>query len=161
MGGVKSRRYIPYISIFLIYLFMEGLCYLGLFFLEKKFNTPYDPNVSVLSEEQRTSLEKFLKHRKGEHTAQDAVLGWVTNYSHPNTAGMRDDREYKSVPPLGVIWITAFGDSFTYGSDVALGDTWEKRLTVIDPSIEVLNLWCGSIWPRPGVLAIPQDRNRI
>lgn len=140
---MKSRRYIPYISIFLVYLFVEGLCYLGLLLLEKKFNTPYDPNVSVLSEKQRASLEKFLRNRKGEHTAQDAVLGWVPD-SDTNSAGMRDDREYERVPPLGVIRIVAFGDSFTYGSDVALGDTWEKQLAVIDHSIEVLNYGVGA-----------------
>lgn len=141
----KMRKgYIPYISVFLIYLFMEGLCYLGLLLLEKEFNTPYDPNMSVLSEEQRASLEKFLRDWEGEHTKQDALLGWGPNYSHANSAGMRDDREYDRVPPPGTIRIAAFGDSFTYGSDVELGDTWEKQLAVIDPPIEVLNYGVGA-----------------
>lgn len=64
--------------------------------------------------------------------------------SETNSAGMRDNREYERVPPPGTIRISAFGDSFTYGSDVALGDTWAKQLAVIDPSIEVLNYGMGA-----------------
>ena len=68
---------------------------------------------------------------------QDPVLGWVN-------AGMRDNQNYETVPPPGTIRISAFGDSFTYGAGVTLEDTWEKQLTRINPSIEVLNYGVGA-----------------
>jgi len=74
---MQSRRYISYVFIFSLYLFVEGFCYLSLLLLESVFYIPYDPNVSALSEKQKTSLENFLKRQEGEHVAQDAVLGWV------------------------------------------------------------------------------------
>lgn len=57
---------------------------------------------------------------------------------------MRDNREYERIPPSHTIRISAFGDSFTYGSDVELGDTWGKQLGMIDRSIEVLNYGVGA-----------------
>jgi hypothetical protein len=139
----RFRRWIPYVFILLIYLVTEGTCYLGLLLLRKKFHVSYGPNMSVLSENQRASLKKFLKAKKGEFVGQDPILGWVF-ISESNSAGMRDDREYKRVPPPDIVRTSAFGDSFTYGQDVALGETWEKQLAVLKPSMEVLNYGVGA-----------------
>ena len=139
----RFRRWIPYVFILLIYLVTEGTCYLGLLFLQKTFHASYGPNVSVLSENQKASMKKFLKAKKGARARQDPILGWVS-ISEVNSAGMRDDREYERVPPPDIIRISAFGDSFTYGEDVALGETWEKRLALLEPSMEVLNYGVGA-----------------
>lgn len=84
-----------------------------------------------------------MKQKKGERVAQDPVLGWVP-VSEANSAGMRDNREYAKLPPPGTLRISAFGDSFTYGADAALGDTWAKQLSAMDSTIEVLNYGVGA-----------------
>ena len=127
---MRLGKWTPYVFIFLTYLTVEGLCYLSLRLLATKFNISYDPNPSVLSEKQKTALKNFLKLKQGEHVAHDSALGWVLRRG-ANSAGMRDDREYEKFPPRGIIRIAAFGDSFTYGSDVALGATWAKQLGLI------------------------------
>jgi hypothetical protein len=140
---MRFRKWMPYVFIVLIYLVTEGTCYLGLLLLQKKFHASYRPNMSVLSDNQKAALKKFLKAKKGERATQDPILGWVS-ISEVNSAGMRDNREYKRVPSPGIIRISTFGDSFTYGSDVALGETWEKRLAILAPSMEVLNYGVGA-----------------
>jgi len=137
------RKWMPYVFIVVIYLVTEGTCYLGLLVLQKKFHVSYSPNVSVLSENQKAALKKFLETKKGEFVGQDPILGWVP-ISNSNSAGMRDDREYKRVSAPDIVRISAFGDSFTYGSDVALGETWEKQLGILTPSIEILNYGVGA-----------------
>ncbi len=122
----------------LLYLVVEGLCLLGLLLLDRVFNYPYDPNISALSELQRKSLTQFVKAKRGQHVWQDPILGWLPVVG-TNSAGIRDNREPEKVPPEGTIRIAAFGDSFTYGEDVALDETWERQLMSIDPSVEVLN----------------------
>jgi hypothetical protein len=139
----RVGRFLPVVSILLIFLIIEGLCALGLLLLHKTMRAKYDPNVSTLSETQKTALRTFLKTGQGQHAHQDPILGWV-NISEANTAGMRDDREYEGVPRRGTIRISAFGDSFTYGSDVALGETWAKQLGLLNPSLEVLNYGVGA-----------------
>lgn len=73
--------------------------------------------------------------------AMDPELGWVPirGAGEINSAGMRADREYAAKAPPGVLRIAAFGDSFTYGSDVALGADWATQITTLAPAIEVLN----------------------
>ena len=142
--NIKSRRLGSYLLlVFLIYLLVEGLFYVSLFVLEEVSNFPSNPVVSTLSEELKTSLSNFLEQQKGEHTAQHPVLGWV-NLSQTNSAGMRDNQEYEAVPSPGMLRFSAFGDSFTFGSDVALNDAWAKQLTMIPPPIEVLNYGVGA-----------------
>ena len=57
---------------------------------------------------------------------------------------MRDDRDYDPQPAAGILRIAAFGDSFTYGSDVKLGENWAKQISAIDPRIEMLNYGIGA-----------------
>ena len=140
---MKSSLLVKFVLILLIYLFIEGFIYLGLLLLQKSYDIHYDPNISVLSDKQRLNLTNFVKRRIGEFTDWDPILGWV-NSSKRNSAGMRDNREYARVPSGHTIRISAFGDSFTYGSDVKLADTWEKQLMVIDPSLEILNYGVGA-----------------
>jgi hypothetical protein len=120
-----------------LYLVVEAASYLSLVVLEKGFDLPDDPNPTALSSDQKSLLRSFLNLKRGRRVSQDPALGWVP-LSETNSAGMRDNLEYDRLPPAGVVRIAAFGDSFTYGADVALGDTWAKRLA-INPVLQVLN----------------------
>jgi hypothetical protein len=140
----RYRKSIPVAFIFLIYLTTEGMSYLSLILLEKKWNIRYDPNVATLSEFQRTQLKKFVEAKRGERVVQDPDLGWGISVAAANRAGMRDDREYERFAPPGILRLAAYGDSFTYGADVALHETWGKQLAAIDSSFEVLNYGVGA-----------------
>ena len=56
---------------------------------------------------------------------------------------MRDDVEYDPTPGPDTLRISTFGDSYTYGSSLRLEETFQKRLTEINPSIEALNYGVG------------------
>lgn len=56
-----------------------------------------------------------------------------------NTHGLRGVREYASPKPAGTRRILAFGDSFTFGEDVADAETFCHRLGGLLPGVEVLN----------------------
>jgi hypothetical protein len=133
----------PYLFGVLVLMMIDGVFYVGLRILEKRFNISYEPNLSVLSVEQKAALRKFLNAKTGERVRQHPMLGWGAT-PRANSAGMRDDREYERTPQPGVVRIAAFGDSFTYGSDVALSETWEKQLVKLDPRLEVLNYGVGA-----------------
>ena len=124
--------------LFLLYFFIEGLCLISLWLLKHKFHISYNPILQTLTESQETSIRKFLEAKTGQHYSQNSVLGWV-HFEESNSAGMRDRREYHTSPKKNSIRMSAFGDSFTYGQDVDLEDTWEKQLMAMDSSIEVLN----------------------
>ena len=135
---------------------MEVLSFFCLLSIRKLRHVGYDPNVASLSTVQKARLSQFVTYiRSGGKSSQNATVpdiygriersmmdgptGWVTAPPEANLAGMRDNREYNSEPPAGITRILAFGDSSTYGDEVALGDTWAKRVTAAAPSVEVLN----------------------
>ncbi len=112
-----------------------GLCLWG---LARVRNLTYDPVPEALSDVQRKHLRAFVREGNGPNYAQHPVLGW-TPTAESNAGGMRDDREYDPAPAAGAVRISAFGDSFIYGSDVSLQDSWLKQLALLEPTVEVLN----------------------
>ena len=140
---MKLKRWVPLIFLVLLYLLFEGLSYVGLRVAEKNFYLFYDPVIETLSDMQKKRLRSFTESGKGQNVGQHPVLGWVST-KETNSSGMRDNREYRRIPPQGIVRISAFGDSFTYGSDAELPDTWIKRLNEFDSSLEILNYGVGA-----------------
>ena len=124
-----------------LWCFVEALSFTGLAVLRRTTQLQYAPTASTLSPEARSNLEAFLARAAGASMDMDPELGWapIKNRDDINSAGMRDDHEYASMPAPGVLRIAAFGDSFTFGSDVPLGENWAKRIPALARSIEVLN----------------------
>ena len=64
----------------------------------------------------------------------DSEFGWTIRPNgnkaqyKANSKGMRATREYAPRPEPGTVRISAFGDSFTHGSGVPTGFTWEEKL---------------------------------
>lgn len=81
----------------------------------------------------------------------DAELGWTTEPGHVsadgrihvNSAGLRSTREHAPEPAPGVRRVLAFGESFTFGEEVADAETWCARLEERVPGLEVLNHGVG------------------
>ncbi len=141
------------VGLFLAYVAMEGVAWVGLFALESTTGTSFSPRPSGLTEEQRELILAHLEGRRGSRALAEPhpVLGWTnrTDFGHPegryhtNSRGLRGRVEYPLSPPDDAIRVSAFGDSFTFGSDVRDDETWESKLSAFDPRFEVLNFGVG------------------
>lgn len=128
-----------------MYAVVEGLSFGGLWLLRATRGIDYFPGASRLGPQGLATLDSFLVRGTGTKVGLDPDLGWNREPSGAlNAAGMRDDREYPLEPDSGILRISAFGESFTYGSDVPLERAWAKRMSAINPSIEVLNYGVGA-----------------
>lgn len=96
-----------------------------------------------LSDEHRHLLEDFLAGRPSLYR-HDAVLGWTLRpgfRSELVTVGpdgrRRDPARPEPVAPA--VRLAAFGDSFTFGGDVADRHAYPEALARLDPGLEVEN----------------------
>jgi hypothetical protein len=142
MSTVRRRLFVRPAFALVVYLLVEGVAFAGLQVIRKRRGLTYFPDGSTLAPGARANLDRFL-HGQKPWTIMDADLGWLPGRQN-NLAGTRDDREYDPQPPAGILRIAAFGDSFTYGSDVKLGENWAKRIPAINPAIEVMNYGAGA-----------------
>lgn len=140
---MKHRFSILLVIAVFVWLVIEGISYLGLEWLDKYRNSNFTPINSELTENQKLKLQRFLDLKEGEKNPHDPVLGW-TNSHEANSAGMRDDREYDRKASSGITRLSTFGDSFTYGTDVVIDNTWEKQLVNMETSLQVLNYGVGA-----------------
>ena len=136
---MRASRWKLLVFISVTYAIIEASLFGCLWVLAETKKIQYDPIAAELSAEQREKLARLLKRE--EATRFDPVLGWTLSRQdkESNSSRMRDKLEYKSLPTPGKVRITAFGDSFTYGSDVRLHESWTKQMAALNPSFEVLN----------------------
>ena len=99
--------------------------------------------ISANLEAYRASSDSFL--------AADERLGWAPRprarsrdgLKRANGAGVRSDVETAPDPPPGIDRIELFGDSFTFGDELPLSETWgarlEEDLRARGFAVEVLN----------------------
>lgn len=73
------------------------------------------------------------RYRPGYRDAEDAI----------NRQGLRSLHDYAPIAPPGTLRIAAFGDSFVYGHEVALADSWPALMEASDGDLEVLNYGVG------------------
>jgi hypothetical protein len=139
--GFADRRLVVRLAfVLVVYLLIEGVSFAGLVLLRKTRGLRYTPDASTLRPQARASLDKFLAPGSNPAMIMDADLGWLRRRGPTNNAaGMRDDRDYDPQPSADTLRIAAFGDSFTFGADVELGESWTKRISAMNPAIEVLN----------------------
>jgi hypothetical protein len=141
---MRRKTTIPLIFALLLYLTVEAVSLAGLWALERTRGIVWSPMASRLEPSAIAGLDRFLAEPDSAKLIPDPDLGWLRRISDINAAGMRDDLEYPLEPTPGILRISAFGDSFTYGSDVPLGENWTKRISAMQPSIEILNYGLGA-----------------
>jgi hypothetical protein len=96
-----------------------------------------------LSAEHRALLEQHLAGRTSLFR-HDAVLGWTLSPGFRSDLctigpdGLRRDPE-RPEPKAGAIRIATFGDSFTFGGDVADRFAWPELLARLDSGLDVDN----------------------
>jgi hypothetical protein len=108
--------------------------------------------------------------------AYDPDLGWAPRRSarsagdryRVETGGIRRDADVPLAPPPGVLRVALFGDSFTFGDEVPLDETWgaflERGLASRGVAAEVLNFGVNAYgmdqaylrWQRDGRRYRPQ-----
>jgi hypothetical protein len=105
--------------------------------------------------------------------AYDPDLGWAPrpharSTSGPfrvNGAGIRADDESAAAPRPGVLRIALFGDSFTFGDEVPLEDTWgaalERGLAARGVAAEVLNFGVNAYGMDQAYLRWKRDGRRF
>ncbi|HEX2222823.1 MAG TPA: SGNH/GDSL hydrolase family protein [Thermoanaerobaculia bacterium] len=115
----------------------------GLAVLERR-GVRYEPVLGDrLSAENRQAIEDFLGGRESAFQL-DSVLGWTLrpDFRSPEVAidamGRRRAPD-RPLPEADAVRLAAFGDSFTYGGDVADRDALPEALARLDPGIDVAN----------------------
>lgn len=161
-SGERRHQLSLYITLFcLVYGSVESLCYLGLHALRAK-GVEYGPLPSSLSQEQETLIAARLDDRpplRGHHP----ILGWapkansLTKGVKVNSQGIRSTHDYSRRVDPKLVRVSAFGDSFTFGSDVENTATWEYQLEEQDARFEVLNFGVGGYGLDQAYLRYLQD----
>lgn len=163
LGKNRTRQFLLYIAFAcVVYLGLEGLCYFGLMVLRVK-GLEYHPLPTVLSQEQKNLLKARLEDDTTQKYIHHPVMGWApkplvhTPDVKINSQGIRSERDYSQDVPSHVIRVSTFGDSFTFGADVANDDTWESQLEEQDARFEVLNFGTGAYGLDQAYLRYLQD----
>lgn len=148
-SGERRHQLLLHITLLcLVYVSIEGLCYLGLNALRAK-GVEYDPLPSALSQEQKNLISARFEDAP-PLPGHQSVLGWTPK---PNTLskdvtinsqGIRSTQDYSRDVESKRVRLSAFGDSFTFGSDVDNQSTWEYQLEAQDVRFEVLNFGVGA-----------------
>ena len=96
--------------------------------------------------EEQTLLVRAVLSGEGDRRIEiHPRLGWryAPNFHDEdeqlNGAALRSSHEYDRAPPAGVLRVAAFGDSYTYGTDVSNPDAWPFLIESADAGLEVLN----------------------
>jgi hypothetical protein len=127
----------------LLYVTLEVVSLAGLWLIQRRRGTAYFPAASELRPSTKEALDAYLSGGREPSVVLDSTLGW-RRVTEVTAQGVRDDVTYAPEAPPGTVRIAAFGDSFTYGSDVALGQNWSKRMAALDSTVEVLNYGVGA-----------------
>jgi hypothetical protein len=121
MGALSRQLLVRVAFVIVVYILVEGVALAGLLLLRKTRGLTYFPAASKLYPVAEKTFDRFLAPGAKPAVIIDADLGWVRPPGpENNAAGMRDDRDHDPQPVAGILRIAAFGDSFTYGSDVKL-----------------------------------------
>jgi hypothetical protein len=144
---LSFRKKLAYTLVLLLLFWgaVELVCAGGLWYLARYKNLEYAPAaVRGLSPKHRGALTAYLAGQ-APYLTHDPDLGWTIRphgalgQYHANGQGLRSLRDYAPEPPLGIVRVAAFGDSFTHASDVPDAFTWEAFLERMEPRLEVLN----------------------
>jgi hypothetical protein len=136
-------------------LTLEGLSWLGLWWLEKYQGITYKPLIiRPLSSSQRNAINKLVTGNT-HTTAFSRRLGWEPKRNASaykgrhitNSISIRHDREFLKRPQDTITRLSAFGDSFTEGVGVSNKETWQEQMMAMDAGLEVLNFGMGGYGP--------------
>jgi hypothetical protein len=144
---ISRRKKIAFSLVLVAFLWVviELSCLGALGYLKKYKHLEYQPRVIEDLNDKHKGILAAQIADTSSYMVFDSELGWTIRPNgnkaqyKANSKGMRATREYALRPAPGVVRISAFGDSFTHGSGVPTGFTWEEKLESFVPGLEVLN----------------------
>ncbi len=147
MAQISTRKKIVFSLVLLAFLWavVELACLGGLWALKRYKQLEYQPQVVEDLNDKHKGILAAQIADTSSYMVFDPDLGWTIrpNGNKPqykaNSVGMRATHEYAPNAEPGVVRVSAFGDSFTHGSGVPTGFTWEEKLESSLPGLEVLN----------------------
>lgn len=122
---------------------------------------------STIYEEQSERIRALFENRDTALGVIDAALGWRyrPGFESPtdriNDMGLRSARDYAPFPPAGTLRIAVFGDSFTYGTEVANEHAWPSVMERLDERLEVLNYGVGGYGTDQALLRFRAEGMRL
>ncbi len=133
-----------------IYGSFEAICHGCLRAIHRKTGVYFLPRGKPkLSAASIRFIRRFVaEDGRGALMQHDGILGWSLRpnvrsgdglYS-TNARSARAARDYPHLPAAGAIRITTFGDCLTFGEEVPAEDTWQRRMELLSPDFEVINL---------------------
>jgi hypothetical protein len=131
----------------LVVMLIEGMSLIIISVLPR-FTTMEVRTTRAVLEEQRHLAGRLLDE-PGIREELDPLLGWIyrpgfsSDADKVNSDGARSAREYGRSPGGETLRLTAYGDSFAYGTEVSVADGWSAVLERIAPTTEVLNFAVG------------------
>jgi len=147
MAQFSTGKKIVFSLVLLAFLWgvVELACLGGLWALKRYKNLEYQPQaIEDLNDKHKGILAAQIADTSS-YMVFDPDLGWTIRPNghkagfQANSKGLRATREYALEPAPGIVRVGAFGDSFTHGSGVATGFTFEERLEELTPGLEVIN----------------------
>jgi hypothetical protein len=147
MAQFSTGKKIAFSFVLLAFLWgvIELSCLGGLWALKHYKNVEYQPQaIEDLSDKHKGILAAQIADTSS-YMVFDPDLGWTIRPNgrkggfQANSKGLRATREYAPQAAPGIVRIGAFGDSFTHGSGVPTGFTFEERLEELTPGLEVIN----------------------
>ena len=156
-NSLSTRKKVAFwlITFLLVIGTVEAISWLGVLFVEKKFNIVYEPLLPTdLSPRHRKRLERFIGDAY-DLTTFSSNLGWTVKphadvnngFYVTNSERLRAVREYAPTRPENKTRIATFGDSYTFGMEVKNHETWQEQLVAQQPNFEVLNFGVGGHGP--------------
>jgi hypothetical protein len=147
MAQISTGKKIAFSLVLLAFLWavVELACLGALWALKRYKQLEYQPQVVEDLNDKHKGILAAQIADTSSYMVFDPDLGWTIrpNGNKPqykaNSVGMRATREYGPNAGPGVVRVSAFGDSFTHGSGVPTGFTWEEKLESSLPGLEVLN----------------------
>lgn len=160
MTQIPTRKKIAFSLVLIAFLWgvVELSCLAGLWSLKRYKHLEYQPRVIEDLNDKHKGILAAQIADTSSYMVFDRDLGWTIRPNgnkaqyKANSKGMRATREYAPQPEPGIVRVSAFGDSFTHGSGVPTGFTWEEKLESSVPGLEVLNFGIPGSDPGQGLL---------
>ncbi len=165
MAQFSTGKKIAFSLVLLVFLWgvAELACLGGLWALKHYKNLEYQPRVVEDLNDKHKGILAAQIADTSSYMVFDPDLGWSIrpNGNKPqykaNSKGLRATREYAPEPAPGTVRVGAFGDSFTHGSGVPTGFTWEEKLEGMLPGLEVINFGIPGTDPGQALLHYRRD----
>ena len=128
--------------VLLSYVILEILAFLFL-----RGGLSYHPIAHGLADRHRQILKELWEGERDSYLRPDSDLGWSPRESttplnglyQNNADGIRSNREFSPSLSKNKLRISSYGDSFTYGIEAKLAETWQSHMEKNHPQIEALN----------------------